>query len=275
MENSGFLSEGIKKYKKALRDKNESIFLLCEELNQYAHLTMWKLKVSNEYLPEILSACSYVRAMSMFQSIIILSGYGLTNEAKILLRSLVETMFLMVSIEKNREYSSKIIEQEILEREKTCKAIRRNIIAGIHKLARPTLTEIEEKIQEIKDEIAKNKIKMITKRDLAKSADLESYYDTIYHLLSSTVHINPGDLEQYLELTEERKVKEIKWGPIEEEIDNILFASIETMVLVMESISNMFEIELDGEWESIHKAYKSFGEQATIQLTQPGHSAAR
>lgn len=268
MENSGFLSDGIEKYKKDLRDKNESIFLLCEDLNQYAHYTMWKLKVSKEYLPEILSACSYVRAMSLFQSVIILAGYGLINEAKILLRSLVEAMFLMVSIEKNREYSSKIVEQELLEREKSCKAIRRNIISGIHKLDRPTLKEIEEKIEELKDEIAEKKIKRINKRDLSKAAGLESYYDTIYHLLSGTVHINPGDLEQYLGLTEERNIKDIKWGPIEDELEDILFASIETMVLVMESISNMFEIEFDGKWESIHKTYKKLGEQTIEERTQ-------
>jgi hypothetical protein len=220
---------------------------------------MWKIKVTNEYLPEILFACAYVRVMSNFQSIIILAEYGLINEAKIILRSLVEGMFLIVAITKEKKYSQKIVEQDILDREKTCKAIRRNIIAGIHKLEKPTLYEIEKQIEDIKIEIKEKDIKRINKRDLSIAAGLESYYDTIYHLLSGTVHINPRDLEQYLNLTEERKIREIKWGPDIEEIEDILFASVETMVFVLESISNRFEIKLEEEWASIYAEYKAFG----------------
>ena len=262
MEISGFLSKDIGKYKKEHKRKNERIFQLCETLNKYAHAIMWKIKVTNEYLPEILSACAYVRVMSNFQSIIILAEYGLINEAKIILRSLVEGMFLMIAITKDKEYSQKIVEQDILEREKTYKAIRRNIIAGIHKLEKPTLDEIEEKIETLKLEIEKKNIKKINKRDLSIAAGLESYYDTIYHLLSGIVHINPRDLEQYLDLTEDRKIREIKWGPDIEEIEDILFSAVETMVFVLQSISNMFEIPLDGEWQSINEEYTAFENMA-------------
>lgn len=259
MENAGFLSKDIEKYKENHRKKNKRIFQLCETLNRYSHSIMWKIKVTNEYLPKILSACAYVRVMSNFQSIIILAEYGLINEAKIILRSLVEGMVLMVAITKEKEYSQKIVEQDILEREKTCKAIRRNIITGIHKLKEPTLDEIEKQIEELKIEIKEKGIKKIYKRDLSIAAGLESYYDTIYHLLSGTVHINPRDLEQYLDLTEERKIREIKWGPEIEEIEDILLSAMEIMVSVLESISNMFEIKLEEEWPSIYAEYKAFG----------------
>ncbi len=259
MENAGFLSKDVEKYKENHRKKNKRIFQLCETLNRFSHSIMWKIKVTNEYLPGILSACAYVRVMSNFQSIIILAEYGLINEAKIILRSLVEGMFLMVAITKEKEYSRKIVEQDILEREKTCKAIRRNIIAGIHKLEEPTLDEIEKQIEDLKIEIKEKCIKKINKRDLSIAAGLESYYDTIYHLLSGTVHINPRDLEQYLDLTEERKIREIKWGPEIEEIEDILFSTVEIMVSVLESISNMFEIKLEEEWPSIYAEYKAFG----------------
>jgi len=262
MENSGFLSKDISKYKEHHRKKNEGIFNLCKELNEYAHATMWKIQISNEYLPEILPACAYVRVLSNFQSIVILAEFGLLNEAKIVLRSLVEGMFLMVAITRNKDYSTKIIEQDTLERERTCKAIRRNIIAGIFKSEKPTIDEIEQQLKDIKREIEDKSIKKINKRDLSIAANLESYYDTVYHLLSGTVHINPRDLEQYLDLTEERKIKEIKWGPEEEEIEDILFTAVETLIFVLESISNMFDIKLDGNWEDIYKKYREFGELA-------------
>ena len=260
MENSGYLSKDISNNKEHHRKKNEEIFNLCEELNQYSHSTMWKMKVSNEYLPEILSACAYVRVLSNFQSIVVLSEYGLLNEAKIILRSLVEGMFLMVAITKNKDFSTKIVEQDTLEREHTCKAIRRNIIAGIFKSGKPTIDEIEQQIKDIKKETEEKNIKKINKRDLSIAADLENYYDTVYHLLSGTVHINPRDLEQYLDLTEERKIKEIKWGPEEEEIEDILFTAVETMVFVLESISNMFDIKLNGNWKEIYSKYRALGE---------------
>ncbi len=263
MENSGYLSKDISKYKEHHRKKNEEIFHLCEELNEYAHDTMWKMKITNEYLPEILSACAYVRVLSNFQSIVILTEYGLLNEAKIVLRSFVEGMFLMVAITKNKDYSTTIVEQDTLEREQAYKAIKRNIVAGIFKSGKPTLDEVENIIEEIKKEIEQKNIKKIKKRDLSLAADLESYYDTVYHLLSGTVHINPRDLEKYLDLTEDRKIKGIKWGPEEGEIEDILFTAIEILIRVLESVSNMFEIELDGNWDEIHKKYQQFGEKIT------------
>ena len=137
MENSGYLSKDISKYKKYHRKKNEEIFHLCEELNEFAHSTMWKMKITNEYLPEILSACAYVRVLSNFQSIVILTEYGLLNEAKIVLRSFVEGMLMIVAITKDKNYSTMIVEQDTLERERAYKAIKRNIIAGIFKPGKP------------------------------------------------------------------------------------------------------------------------------------------
>lgn len=264
MEKSGFLSKDISKYKEYHRKKNEEIFRLCEELNEYAHSTMWKMKITNEYLPEILSACVYVRVLSNFQSIIILTEYGLLNEAKIILRSFVEGMFIMVAIAKDKDYSRTILAQDTIERERAYKTIKRNIVAGIFKSGKPSLDEVERKLEEIKKDIEEKNIKKIYKRDLSKAAGLESYYDTVYHLLSGYVHINPRDLESYLDITEDRKVKEIKWGPEEKEIENILFTAIEVLIRVLESISNMFKIEMDGNWDEIYKKYQQFGEKITI-----------
>jgi hypothetical protein len=188
-----------------------------------------------------------------------LSNYGLTNEAKILLRSLVEDMFLITAISKNKGYSEKIVEQDIYTKLKSFKATKRNIDAGILKTDESTLRKIEREIEEIKKKISKRNVKEINKRDIARAADLESYYDTIYHMLSSTVHINPRVLEQYLELTEEGKFKEIKWEVAEDEIEVVLFASVEIMISIFESISQVFKIDLKGNWESIHKAYLAIG----------------
>ena len=75
------------------------------------------------------------------------------------------------------------------------------------------------------------------KSDLAEAAELSSYYDTIYHLLSGSIHINPRDLEQYLELNTDCEISEIKWGPDVDDIEVVLFSAVETMIFSIQGLN--------------------------------------
>ena len=261
IEKNGFLSSDIEAWKIKHRSDNKQLFQLCEILNEFSHDTMLSLNVSNDDLTEILSACSFVRAMSNFQSIVILCELGLINEAKIILRCLVEAMFLMVAIAKDHDFSLKIVNQDLLEQQRTSKVLKKNILNGVHKLDKPTLEEVDKRISELKKQIKDNGVKLIYKSDIARAAGLSSFYDTIYHILSGTVHINPSDLEQYLDLTPERNVKEIKWGPDVDEIEDVLFSAIESMIFVLQSIAHVFKVEYGVKWDALHNEYKTLGGQ--------------
>ncbi len=266
LEISGYLSEEISLWIKKHREKNSEWFTLCENINELSHSTMFTFTVHNEYLPELIVATIYVRAMSNFQGTIIMAERGMINEAKSLLRCLLECMFAIVAIEKDKNTSNQFVFDDLLQRKNFLKAYKRNKAKGIpqHKDA-PSLKDIDKHLQDIEKQIRENKVKKLEKRDLAKKAGLETIYDSVYKLLSGTIHVNVRDIEQYLKIDDNGKIKEILWGPDVQEIDFVLLTAAETMLRILTAASSLFELSHNKSVQTILEQYdiisKKFNEQ--------------
>ena len=80
MEVSGFLSDGISQWIEKHRENNRDWFRLCEDINEFAHSTMFTIKIQDRSLPKIIVASLYVRAMSNFQATILMSERGMIRK---------------------------------------------------------------------------------------------------------------------------------------------------------------------------------------------------
>lgn len=264
IDKNGFLSKDIEGWKAKHRADNSRLFQLAEELNEFAHATMLKLEVASRDPAEVFAACSYVRVMSSFQSIVILSEIGLINEAKIILRTLAETMFAVVAIAKDRDFSRELINQELLDRKRTNTTIKRHLENGGSLFSEVTLDEVEKRIKDLQEEIREKGVKLMYKSDLAKAAGFEDYYDTLYHILCSSVHINVRDLAKYLSIKEDGTIEAINWGPDVREIGDILFPAIEVMVFVLKALHDLFDLEFSDDWEPLYQEYSEIGHEQAV-----------
>jgi hypothetical protein len=225
------------------------------------------MTIHNEYLPEIIVASLYVRAMSNFQGIILMAERGMINEAKSLLRCLLECMFAIVAIDKDKNIVNQFVLDDLLQRKDYLKAYKRNKGEGIpHHENAPSIEEIDNLLKDIESQIEKNNVKKFTKRDLAEKAGLVTTYDSAYKLLSGTIHVNARDLKQYLEINEVGEIKRILWGPDVQEIDFILFTSAESMLFVLTAISHVFSLSYAESWKSILENYNNLDKEFNEQL---------
>ena len=162
---------------------------------------MLTMTIHNKDLTELIVASLYVRAMSNFQGTILMAERGMINEAKSLLRCLLECMFAVVAIDKDKNVVNQFVLDDLLQRKDYLKAFTRTKGEGMpHHEGTPSMEEIDNLLQNIENQIEKNNVKKFTKRDLAEKAELLTTYDTAYKLLSGTIHVNVRDLEQYLEI---------------------------------------------------------------------------
>lgn len=251
IEEAGFLSEQIKEWIEKYRKEYLSWFDLCEEINKFSYHTSFTIKVHNKYLPELIGATLNVRAMSCFQGVIIMAERGMMNEAKSLLRCLLEFMFAIVAIEKDRTTATQITLEDLHQRKDYLKAYKRYKKDEITHESNPSLGDIERLMQEIEDDIQKENIKKLTKRELAEKAGLVTFYDTAYKYLSSSIHVNVRDLEQYLSVNESKDIKEILWEPNVDEIELVLSTAAESMLYVLGAISKIFELSYGKSWEEL------------------------
>lgn len=262
IEKKGYLSKQITQWIEKHRKEYSEWFKLCEDINIFAHSTMFKMTIHNKYLPDIIAASLYIRSMSNFQGVILMAERGMINEAKSLLRCLLECEFAIVSVDKDKNVTDQFVLEDQLQRRDYLKAYKRNRKSGVpHAADAPSVEELDNLLHEIESEIKKNNIKKLTKRDLAEKAGLLETYDSAYKLLSGTIHVNARDLEQYLELGEAGEIKTLFWGPDVKEIDFILFTAAETMLFVLIGISRIFSLKFDETWEKIRDKYNSLGKK--------------
>lgn len=262
IEKTGFLSEEIAEWIKKHRKENIDWFKLCEDINEFAHTTMFSITIHNKDPKELIVSSLYVRSMSNFQGSIIMAERGMINEAKVLLRCLLECMFAIVAIEKDSETINQFILEDLLQRKDYLKAYKRNKREGTLQADNaPSLEEIDDLLQDIEKKIEMKRVRKWQKRELARKGGLVIMYDTTYKLLSGSIHVNARDLEQYLEINEAGEVKRILWGPDIKEIDSLLFTAAESMLFVLTAISHLFDLSFKETWQAILKTYGSLGKQ--------------
>ena len=221
---------------------------------------MFTMTIHNKNLTEVIAASIYIRAMSNFQGSIILAERGMVNEAKSLLRCLLEGMFAIVAIDKDKEIVNQFILEDLLQRKDYLKAYRRNKCSGIPAEENtPTSEELDKLLEDIESQIKENKVKKLSKRNLAEKAEMLTTYDSAYKLLSGTIHINARDLEQYLEINEAGEIKKLLWGPDVKEIDLILFTAAESILFVLIAISRIFNLTYKEPWQTLMETYNRLG----------------
>ncbi len=252
IETDGFLSNQITYLIKKNWNQNSKWFNLCKEINRFSHTTMCKMIVHNKCELEIMVALLYIRSMSNFQGVIIMAERGMVNEAKTLLRCLLECEFAVVAIDKDKTIVDRLILDDRIQQLGKLKAIKRNIENGVP-LPKDTFSiyEIKIFIKDVNSEIKKSNIKKFTTRDLAEIAGLITTYDSAYKDLSSTIHVNVRDLEQYLKLNEKREIKQLLSEPDVKEIGKILLTALTIILTILESISNIFSLSCDKAWDRI------------------------
>lgn len=236
----GFLSEEIKKYINQIISKYQSFFTLGQEVNQSTHKVKYELEVHNEDAQQMVSACALIKLLNNFQSIYILCTYGLIIDAKIILRSMFETLFILKLSCEDVEFVKKYVEADQIYRQKLLNVAKNNP-GGVFDETRQYATE--EVLNKIKQDIDANDIQELKIEQLAQRAGMKAHYDTSYRMLCNPVHSGARSLEGYLMFDGNKKVSGLNFGPADVDIDLVMITAIDNMCIGLASILNLFKID--------------------------------
>ena len=93
---NGYLSPEVDEWTKNQNFEKNDNYLLCIELNRFAQKTLYQLKIHNEDVQELLVSTLFIRCLGIFQGSIISIEKGMIIEAKILTRSFLEILFILL-----------------------------------------------------------------------------------------------------------------------------------------------------------------------------------
>ena len=114
----GFLSDEILKLKDDLNKEYEEWFHVLFLINGFCQKIQYKLDIDNQNSQQIVCATLYSRCLSMYQACITIAQRGMDVQTRILLRCLMESLFILIASSKYKEVAQEFIAADHLERKK-------------------------------------------------------------------------------------------------------------------------------------------------------------
>jgi hypothetical protein len=239
----GFLGSQIDEFTTSAKTRYSQFFDLAYKANELAHVLQFELngKVHNRDPQEFISATLYLRILNGYQATVMLAMKGLIFEAKVVLRSLLESLFILKCVSKEEEFGYEYLKSCYVQSLKWMNIAHQSKDAHFESVRKYATPEV---MAALKKRIEEDKCKELpTIEIISQRADLHSLYNTQYRLLSEQVHSLPISLDQFLIRDEEGEIAEFDWGPKHEDIDFILFTAIQILLIALDSITKLFEVD--------------------------------
>ena len=229
----------------------EALYDYMVEVNRYIYKLYEQVKVSsNDYIGCFFISCNN-RIHKIFQSSLILLSRGLEEAARILIRTMLETVVIAQAIFKDHENYNKWESNQKIEANRLINDINRK---------KKGLTQPKGKVST--EKLYPNQTKTHIS-DWAMLADMEEEYNTAYRVLSGNVHFSYHSYEQDF-CCENGKIVAINVGPQMENQRVIITTMLDIMLKMIRIFRTYFQIE-DTEFENIDLQLEMFQEKVLTE----------
>jgi hypothetical protein len=214
---------------------------ICLDLNSFSQALLYKLEINNKNLAEILVASLFSRVLSTYQATLLVAQRGMKQQAKILIRCMLEPLFPLVAISKDPTFADVLVRAEKFERRRAInKWIRYKERSDMHC---KDLAAMKFLSDQLKAEIECEGLRKITAFDCAAKAGLDDWYNTVYALTSSTLHASVRSLEEALQLDSERStILSFVHEPDTQRCEDLLVTIAEGLMHALVAASAVFKI---------------------------------
>ena len=105
IEIDGFLSDESEEGKNIYLHNYKDVFDFANEINRFSMKLMRNLKIDWNDNHNLIMKTLHIRLNEYFQGTILMLERGMMPLAKVLTRAMLETVFILVALQKNRNYS--------------------------------------------------------------------------------------------------------------------------------------------------------------------------
>lgn len=235
---NGFIGNEINAWVDETRKKYHALFEIAEKINRECYSAIDNVTIDINDLRKTLVSCLFARCMELFQGVYILASHGMSPSSNIILRALIEAVFVLCAVIKDDE----ALEAYVLAGEHERLKITRKLLADKN----TTLSDEElDTLKKVESELARQNKQLSAQKhsteDFSKKAHLHSWYLTAYAKTSRAVHTTIRDMDQYLVFDKNEKLKSIKFIPTDEQSETVLATSCDILLLSFKDFLNLFE----------------------------------
>lgn len=247
----GFLGTAIDEFSKSVQIQHAKFFQLSHQINELAHATKFELQVHNRDPQEYLAATLFLRLLNGFAATVILGTKGLQFEAKVVLRSVIETLFILKPLCKEETFALEYLGSNKVQRLKWMNIAHESQDLNFESLRQYATPKV---MEDLRKEIEQHGLKKLEVKPIARRADLHHIYNAQYRLLSEQVHCLPISLDPFMVENQEGGLDSFDWGPKHEDLDFIIFTNIQMLFTAMVPVTKLFSLDKSGELKKIDEA---------------------
>lgn len=199
---NGFLGAQASSIRNTFIERYKKLFTFAEDLNRFSiSLTSQAGYFPfQKYQKDLVIGSLFCKCITSYQSVILILSYGLPNESEVLLRSLMESTFILHACCNEEDYYKNYLKSHEYQRLHLAKNILSN---NIPIDLTPSFSEKE--ITKAENECKQLQKYKLNFREIARKAGLERYYFTEYWSLSLSTHNSPHSTERYIRLNENKE----------------------------------------------------------------------
>lgn len=201
----GFLGTQIEEISEQIYRNNLELFDLCYDLNHFAQKVKFEFSIDSNNGQQVVEASLFIKVLHGFQSAVLLFKYGLASDGKVIVRSIMETMFTLKAICDNEDSVREYILSDNVKREKLLNVIK------------------SEKDEDIFSTV---------KREI--TLELEDS-------LRGDNNTTPRALQKYI-MENENGSLTLECGPSTEDISPTLITALITLLISLDSLCNLFSV---------------------------------
>lgn len=200
-----------------------------------------EITIERDTLTLFYATC-FSRFFSLLDSVIILNESGLSNESKIVCRSMLELTYKVKAVDNDNQILDHILGEDLFLKMNRIKKYLHRKLAN----KEVNIEELELQKTELEREIDDRNIRMLQKKEIAEIAKMEQYHLISYDLLSDPAHIAPKDLYSLI-IVEDGEISKIRLGRDTSIKSDALYTSAILSILLLGVFGKHFKINLDQE----------------------------
>ncbi len=261
-KNDGFLSEELTAWTEQNLIRNEEWYSLFNSINRLCQRVAFEMVDGISTKKELIVAAIYLRIITTAQAVVILAEKGIVAQSRVLIRSLFEGGFVLLSLIRDDKIYERYLEQSTYQTYKSIHRIMQSSDEISKKLHETKNVFMENIVEEIKEKSFKGFIKEkglrdIKVREFAECAESIDSYNTTYSFMSEAVHWAARDIfEEHFEMDSDYKVNALKWSLDHDSSKEMMFFIIEPILSVLKEVSNVFDIEAAIEISTLEQEYE-------------------
>ncbi len=224
----GFLSPDIQRWVAKHRSESAEGFRIAEELNRAAVKALYATAPGKADRRELLAALLFARALSHYQCALVLAERGAGVQARVLIRVMCETVFVLVACANDAEFIPQYINDDRRRQLSMIEALlglppEDNAVPAVE------LEALRVQAEELRAGIKADKLPRLTAFDTARRAGLLDFYRLFYVPYSNPVHSAVRDLDSHVTKAPDGDIATLTWGPDSSEVDDLIDAAMQNL----------------------------------------------